>query len=149
MPVEKPGLQTLDGLQAAAYCRIRYVGNDFRRVERQNDVIKAAFKKALTFDLAKLNNIAEAVFPKISTSLEFSEILELMSSAVGFKIGESQSFPSTYADRTINRGRVLVPNSLEENVSTLHQFLFGVEDYQPSDTVTRISDKILKDAGLE
>ncbi len=149
MPVEKPGLQTLDGVQAAAYCRIRYVGNDFRRVERQNTVIKAFFKKALTFDLAKLNSVAEAVFPKVATSLELSEILELMGGAFEYKMGESQQFPNIYADETINRGRVLVPNSLEENVSTLHEFLFGVEDYQPSDTVKRISDKILKDAGLK
>lgn len=149
IPVTEPGLQTLDGLQAAAYCRIRYVGNDFKRVERQNNVMKAAFKKALTFDLGKLNKIAEAVFPKISTSLELSEILELMSSALGYEIGESQTFPYTYADETINRGRVLVPNTLESNVTQLHEFLFGIEDYQPSDTVKRISDKILKDAGLK
>lgn len=148
-PVEKAGLQTLNGVQAAAYCRIRYVGNDFRRVERQNDVIKAFFKKAMTFDVATLNKIAEAVFPKISTSLELSEILELMSGALGYKMGETQQFPYVYADRTINRGRVLAPHSLEANVAKLHEFLFGTQDYQPSETVKRISDQILKDAGLE
>ena len=39
--VTSPGLQTLNGLQATAYCRIRYVGNDFGRTERQRKVIMA------------------------------------------------------------------------------------------------------------
>ena len=35
IPVTQPELQTLNGLQATAYCRIRYTeGNDFKRTER-------------------------------------------------------------------------------------------------------------------
>ena len=44
-PVTKSGLQTLNGLQATAYCRIRYVGNDFERTQRQNAVLKQVAKK--------------------------------------------------------------------------------------------------------
>ena len=38
-PVKEPGLQTLNGLQAVAYCRIRQIGNDFQRTERQRTVL--------------------------------------------------------------------------------------------------------------
>ena len=34
--VKEPGYQLLNGLQATAYCRIRYVGNDFARAQREN-----------------------------------------------------------------------------------------------------------------
>ena len=69
-PVEHAGLQTLNGLQATAYCRIRYVGNDFERTQRQRTVIKQIAKKAITLNPNTLNAIAEAVFPKIATSLD-------------------------------------------------------------------------------
>ena len=39
MKVTQPGLQTLNGMQATAYCRIRATaGDDFRRAERQRTV---------------------------------------------------------------------------------------------------------------
>ena len=40
-PVEYAGLQTLNGLQALSYCRIRYTeGSDFKRTERQRTVLQ-------------------------------------------------------------------------------------------------------------
>lgn len=46
-PVKHAGLQTLNGLQATAYCRIRYVGNgDFERTQRQQAVLKTSSKKS-------------------------------------------------------------------------------------------------------
>ena len=40
--VTKTGYQLLDGLQATAYCRIRYTkGDDFKRAERQREVLQA------------------------------------------------------------------------------------------------------------
>ena len=41
-PVTSTGYQLLDGLQATAYCRIRYTaGDDFKRAERQREVLMA------------------------------------------------------------------------------------------------------------
>ena len=45
IPVTTAGLQKLNGLQATAYCRIRYVGNDFARTQRQRTVIEKVAKK--------------------------------------------------------------------------------------------------------
>lgn len=40
------GLQTLNGTQAVAYARIRYVGNaDFQRTSRQREVLRQIFEK--------------------------------------------------------------------------------------------------------
>ena len=46
IPVTHAGLQTLNGLQATAYCRIRYVGDDFQRTERQRTVLMKIAEKA-------------------------------------------------------------------------------------------------------
>lgn len=44
--VTQPGLQTLNGLQATAYCRIRYTaGDDFKRAERQRTVLLAILER--------------------------------------------------------------------------------------------------------
>lgn len=47
VPVEYAGLQTLNGLQALSYCRIRYTeGSDFKRTERQRTVLQKILEKA-------------------------------------------------------------------------------------------------------
>ena len=42
----------------------------------------------------------------------------------------------------------VIPQTLESNVTLLHQFLFGDENYQPSDMVKKISAKISADTGM-
>lgn len=149
-PVTKAGLQTLNGLQATAYCRIRYVGNDFARTQRQRTVIEKVAKKAMTLNPATLNNIANAVFPKIATSLDLSEIIELLGGITGYTIGETASFPF---DGSVQTGRVrkmsiVIPQDLEYNVTLLHQMLFDEQDYTPSSTVKTCSSKIASDTGV-
>lgn len=43
---------------------------------------------------------------------------------------------------------MVVPCTLESNVIELHQFLFGDEEYTPSDTVLANSKKIINDTGM-
>ena len=72
-PVKEPGLQTLNGLQAVAYCRIRQIGNDFQRTERQRTVLTEVFKKAKSMNLAQLNAAINAVVGNVATS--FSPVI--------------------------------------------------------------------------
>ena len=69
-PVTHSGMQTLNGLQATAYCRIRYIGNDFQRAQRQRTVLAAVMEKAKKADIAKLNKVANGVMGKVATSLD-------------------------------------------------------------------------------
>ncbi|MEX0799683.1 MAG: LCP family protein [Dehalococcoidia bacterium] len=51
-PVEfLPGPEHMDGERALAYARIRKGSNDFKRIERQQQVIQATAEKALSLDL--------------------------------------------------------------------------------------------------
>ncbi len=150
-PVGHAGVQTLNGLQATAYARVRYVGNDMERASRQRTVLTKVAKKAMTLNPATLNKIADAVFPKIMTSLDLSEILELLKDIASYEIGETTGFP--FEDHMVPNGRVgsasvVVPVDLEKNVTLLHQFMFGDEDYVPSETVKKCSKKIASDTGI-
>ncbi|MCQ2498145.1 MAG: LCP family protein [Lachnospiraceae bacterium] len=147
-PVTNAGLQTLNGLQATAYCRIRYVGNDFQRTERQRAVIQAVVAKAKANPSAIINS-ADALFKKVYTSLDLSEILDILSDIGSYEIVDEAGFPDTKKLAGLNMGKkgsCLVPLTLEENVVWLHQFLFNQTDYQPSSAVKSYSEKIVRDA---
>ncbi len=147
-PVTTAGRQTLNGLQATAYCRIRHVGNDFQRTQRQRTVLLAIAEKAKKASPATLNEIADKVFNEIYTSLDLPEILELLGDIGRYEVVDQTGFPETdmLSTGTIGaKGSCVVPRDLTENVAWLHKFLFQDDDYVPSDQVKGYSDKIKSD----
>lgn len=154
--LEQTGLVTLDGVQAVSYCRIRYTaGDDFRRAERQREVIQALADKAKAATPDKLDKIANKVFPQTATSLKLTEILELLMDITAYDIVETSGFPSAEYRATgvvkangRNHGDCVIPVDLETNVMILHEFLFGnVGDYKPSSAVQNYSEIIRSDTG--
>lgn len=150
-PVTKPGLQTLNGLQATAYSRIRYVGGDGARTERQRTVLTQMAKKAMKLNPGTIDEITNAVFSEIATSLSMQEILSLLADIASYDIGEMSGFP--FADHVKMNGRVgsqsvVVPIDLTKNVTLLHEFLFDEQDYTPSETVKECSKRIAAETGI-
>lgn len=144
------GLQTLDGMQATSYCRIRYTaGDDFKRTERQREVIQAIADKAKEASVSTLNDIANKSFNQIATSLDLSEILGLLGDINEYKIVASDGFPFEQYRTTGNVGKAscVIPTDLQTNVTELHKFLFGVENYEPSSSVKEYSQRISQDTG--
>ena len=149
-PVTTAGRQTLNGLQATAYCRIRHVGNDFQRTQRQRTVLLAIAEKAKKASPATLNEIANKVFSEVYTSLDLPEILELLSDIAKYEVVDQAGFPDMdmLTTGTIGaKGSCVVPKDLTQNVAWLHKFLFGDEDYVPSEQVQGYSDIIKSDTG--
>ena len=138
------GLQTLDGVQATTYARIRKgVGDDYARTERQRLVIQKVFEKALTANFSTLNKIIDKVFPQVSTNLSMTEILKYAKDVTKYKIVETSGFPFEKGSGTVpGRGSCVFPITLKKNVSLLHEFLYGTEGYKPSSAVETISGKI-------
>ena len=147
--IEEPGLQTLHGVQATAYCRIRKVGNnDFERTERQRRVIEQIVDKAKTAGLGTINSMIDEVFPLIATNIPKTTLIGMAASMMSYELGESSGFPSVRADARMDGQQVVVPADLVTNVSELHQFLFDEDDYYPSPTVLSINEKIISDTGI-
>ncbi len=144
--VTETGYQLLNGLQATAYCRIRYTaGNDFKRTERQREVLKAVLEIAKTASPSTLTKICNNVFSEVYTSLEMSEILDLLSGIAEYSIADESGFPAAgmVTTGTIgSKGSCVIPIDLESNVIWLHKFLFNEDDYVPSSTVTEYSKAI-------
>ena len=148
-PLTHTGLQTLDGVQATSYCRIRYTaGDDFKRTERQREVIMQLVSKAKKMDISKVNDIIDAVFPLIATNYTNDELVAMAPQLLTYDIVDTTGFPFDKANATVKgKGSCVVPVNLEENVKQLHEYLFGNSDYQPSNEVTEISSKINSETG--
>ena len=148
-PVASTGYQLLNGLQATGYCRIRYTaGDDFKRAERQREVLSAVADQAKKASLPKLTETANAVFEETYTSLDLSEIVEMLGDVNNYYIADQAGFPeeSHRATGTIgSKGSCVIPVTLEDNVKWLHQFLFDDYDYEPSSTVKECSEHVYSD----
>lgn len=63
-PITSAGTQLLNGTQASAYCRIRYTeGRDFKRTERQRDVLSALFNKFKNISITEVPGIISDLLP--------------------------------------------------------------------------------------
>ena len=77
------GTHTLNGLQAVAYSRIRYVknvwgtNNDYGRTDRQRFVMQQLFNKAKTLSKDQYLDLVKALVPCTETSLSPTEILDI------------------------------------------------------------------------
>ncbi len=145
-PVSNTGYQLLDGLQATGYCRIRYTaGDDFKRAERQREVLSAVADQAKKASLPQLTDTANSVFDKVYTSLDLSEIVNMLGNVTNYYISDTAGFPQE-TNRTTgtigSKGSCVIPLNLEDNVKWLHQFLFEDYDYEPSATVKECSERI-------
>lgn len=148
-PVTEAGKQVLNGLQATAYCRIRYGGgDDFRRAERQRDLLIAMVEKAKTASVGTLTDAMNAVLPNTRTSLDVADIVPVLGKIGEYKVTVSDGFPFAGLRNggTIGtEGSCVVATSLEDNVRKLHALLFEGEAYEPSEELKTFSAKIEED----
>lgn len=145
-PVTQTGYQRLNGLQATAYCRIRYTaGNDFKRAERQREVIQAIEDQAKKADLATLTKVYQSAIDDIYTNIDEEDIMKLLGNINNYRIVDENGFPQENmrdGDARLRGRSVVLPLDLESNVVWLHRFLFEDEAYEVSSEVHSISNKI-------
>lgn len=140
--LKSAGMNHLDGVQAVAYARLRKMDTDFKRTERQRKVLGLVMEKARHADFSVVNNILVTVLPQTLTSIGLNDVIPLAKNIKKFHLGETAGFPFTLKDGYLGKKDYVIPVTLEENVRQLHQYLFGEEDYQPSDQVRKISREI-------
>ena len=136
--VTDSGMQHLSGIQATAYCRIRYTeGDDFKRAQRQRTVLSLTMEKAKKANPLQLARAAGSVLGEMATSLKAGELLRFILLARTMDLTDSTGFPSeedrTFA--TVNGESCVIPYYLTTNVITLHSTLFGQDDYEPSSVI--------------
>lgn len=126
------GTQTLNGIQAVAYSRIRSVGNgDFERTERQRTVLMQLFNKALSMNPTKYPQLAKDLLALTKTSLDFGTLMGYAPLALQKPAMVTTRFPtdSDYKGELINGTYYM---TFDDAVTTqkLHDFIYN--DIMPS-----------------
>jgi anionic cell wall polymer biosynthesis LytR-Cps2A-Psr (LCP) family protein len=153
--VKEPGKQTLNGVQAVTYARIRKdaVTGDYRRNERMKIVFSQTFKAVKQAGPMKMLSVARNAMPEVKTNLSSMDIVKLMAKVKSFDMTDSTTgFPYDVGSWTGYGGAGYAwygpPINLANNVSKLHEQFFKQGGYTPTDTVQEISNRIAETTGL-
>lgn len=125
------GTHTLTGKQARYYSRIRAIGNDQARTERQRKVVTSLVNKLKQSDLFTINNALSKILNMITTNINVNEMLALAGNAMTYlsypveqnRIPVEGAYDSTFVTISGQKASVLIPN-LRENSSNLVEFLY-------------------------
>ena len=122
------GLVHLNGAQALAYSRNRYIGTDFARTERQRKVLAEVFGKLPKAVFSNLNGLMDGLLPNLTTNLTKDEFLRL-----GLMAGKLLTYelssdnipqPGTYKNATV-RGMSVLEVDFGANREYLGKKLYG------------------------
>ena len=156
----------LNGIQATTYCRIRKatfydpktgepVSDDFGRAARQRSVMEKLVEKAKKAGVSELQGMVETVLNDknakgqiITTSFKFDEIVNLLPIVFDFKLSGSTGFPSTLRTGTFDGTSYVVASGLSNNVSKLHEYLYGEKNYVPTENVNSVDYAVTSKTGI-
>lgn len=141
------GVQKLSGRQAVAYMRVRYTGDgDFERMQRQRTVMEVALEGLKSLSLTQMLSLVNDMLSDVKTNLSKSEIISLVTNVATKGIPSMDQLQIPTRDggvgKTIDSIYYFVPDTLLENVETLHNLIYPEMDYQASEYVIQISSKL-------
>lgn len=117
------GTYLLDGGQAVAYMRIRYVGNsDYQRTQRQRDVLSKIFEGLGSLESEELAEITEKVIPQIEHNVDTLRMMKLIAALPKFVDYELEENRIPYDDLYYTQNEMLVPD-FETTILRLHESL--------------------------
>ncbi len=121
------GMMRLSGIQAVAYCRIRYVGNsDYERTSRQREVLMALVGQAKSMGLGQLNTLINEVLPLVTHNVEQKTVLELIAQVPSLLSYEFVTGRVPYDGLYTSQNEILIPN-MEETIKRLRETLYAKE----------------------
>ena len=147
--VTTSGVHTLNGIQAVAYSRIRYVANvwgtnnDYGRTDRQRYVMNQLFNKATTLKKSQYLDLIQSLIPCCETSLSYTEIFNL---AVSIFLQDSPTFSqarlpdSSYLMSAPSGYGSVIYYDLDFGKNLVHAFIYdgiSFEDYVAQNGVTK------------
>lgn len=109
------GMNHLNGEEALAYSRIRYLDSDFGRTSRQRNVLTAMLNSCRNLSLGELMTLAYDLLPMVTTDLTNTEIIRYATDLFPMLAGctiNTQSVPASgmYYSTYIREMAVLVPD---------------------------------------
>ena len=122
------GKYLLNGAQAVAYSRIRYIGGDGERTSRQHEVLKGLLQRAKQRTVFSWPSIVHGVVPHCETSMDFMDMVKQVPFAFGHIKMESATFPGAAEgayDAKNENGQYVMGFDEELMRENLHRFIYG------------------------
>lgn len=133
LPTNASGLLHLNGPQALAYSRNRYIGSDFGRTERQRKILEAVFRQFPASVLTNLDDMIEGILPNLTTNISKSECYALSLDAPKLMtydlVQASIPIAGSYQGVTIRKMSVLQVD-FEKNKEFIRTQIYGEEAAQ-------------------
>ncbi len=122
------GTYTLTGRQANYYARIRAIGDDFERTQRQRNVMESVINQFRSADLMTINDMIIAAVPEIKTNISKSEILKLAMNSLTYlqypveqaRVPFDDAYENAYSP---SAGSILLPD-LYRNSEEMVEFIY-------------------------
>lgn len=132
--VKRSGMQTLNGMQAVAYSRIRYVGNnDFERTDRQREVLSQLMQKVQQGGVSNYSKVINTILPYTETSMSSMDIISLGTQVLtsGTKTLEQERFPvDGYWSNYVNNGIDYLKIDINATADQIFKFIY--DDVKPT-----------------
>ncbi len=128
--IQEAGLQTLNGMQALSYARVRKgtTGGDVARMGRQQELMSAIFDKVSGMNPVQYPGLVSELMPLVTTSLSSKEVLDVGMSAIksGMPKIERASFPceGDWTGKTVQGGMWVAAYSDEVAIEKMHAFIY-------------------------
>lgn len=130
----KDGKQILNGNQALAYMRVRYVGNgDYERVERQVVVLESLFSSLKSASLNEILSLAASLQDVVNTNIKSAKMLDYATMGYSMLDADVSSITIPYGPDGKTHfagrynGKYVLNVDFEANLGVIQDFLFGEE----------------------
>ncbi len=125
------GVQMLNGQQALAYARCRYIDNDFVRTSRQRNVVEAVIKSMSGSSITELNSLANVLLPAIGTDMSNMQIMAEVTNVpayAGYPIDQlmlpiENMAGTSYTGMIYKYGAEMYAIDWDTNLPTLSEFI--------------------------
>ena len=170
VPLEEYGEDVLlTGDQATAFCRLRSVKfdspldgityyDDYGRAARQRYTLTEMILQTRDLGVLKLMMLADKLFKAnsgdrkfIQTSMDVDELIKLFVLGYDMNLAGSEGYPDLdhQYNAILDSGDSVVADTLEENVSLMHGFLYGIENYEPSEGLKKVAEQIRQEVARQ
>lgn len=114
----------LNGNQAVSYGRIRNIGSDFARVDRQQKVLSALIDRVKIFGVAEYPNLVKKLAPYVQTSLSIDDVISMLPILATDLSVERITMPDYEAETDLHDVNYDLVYDLENAAKRMSAFMF-------------------------
>ena len=144
--VDGPGQQHLNGWQTVQYMRARKYegGTPQKRDARNQDVLQQLFDKAKGMSTKELEEIYDKLAYQIETNMSRNTLTDTLALISKSTLETQEGWPYEYTEmwQDDDSFYYFVCDTLDSNVKEFHKVMFGQENYETSETVKMLNEKL-------